>query len=82
MIWSVFKIGVRIDKNKRIGEKSINNYGFVMTIIDYIDCNNVTIQFEDGEIVENIYYYKKSRELEIFSNSLHLSLHIIHCIIQ
>ena len=57
MIWSVFKIGVRIDKNKRIGEKSINNYGFVMTIIDYIDCNNVTIQFEDGEIVENIYYY-------------------------
>ena len=47
----------RIDKNERIGEKRINSNGFIMTLIDYIDCNNVTIQFEDGEIVYNKYYY-------------------------
>ena len=47
----------RVDKNKRVGERRVNSNGFIMTLIDYIDCNNVTVQFEDGEIVYNKYYH-------------------------
>ena len=47
----------RVDKNERVGERRVNSNGFIMTLIDYIDCNNVTVQFEDGEIVYNKYYH-------------------------
>lgn len=43
-----------MNKNKRIGETVIHkSTGMVMTIIDYIDNHNITIQFEDGTIVEH-----------------------------
>ena len=44
-------------KNKRIGETVIHkSTGMVMTIIDYIDTHNITIQFEDGTIVTHKCY--------------------------
>ena len=40
----------------RIGEIKINNQGLKMTIINYRDCNDIDVQFEDGTIVENRAY--------------------------
>lgn len=46
-----------MNKNKRIGETVIHkSTGMVMTIIDYIDNHNITIQFEDGTTVEHKEY--------------------------
>lgn len=42
--------------NNRVGEENINNKGFKMTIINYINNNNIDIQFEDGTIVYNKKY--------------------------
>lgn len=38
----------------RLGETNINKYGRKMKIIEYIDINNITVEFEDG-------YKKKAR---------------------
>ena len=47
--------------NKRIGEVNTNTQGKQMKIIEYNDYNNITVEFEDGRIVENVkYYYFKS----------------------
>ena len=45
-----------VKKIDRIGEKNFNNKGFLMTIINYINNNNIDIQFEDGTIVYNKKY--------------------------
>lgn len=38
-----------IPRTARIGEEKLNNQGCLMKIIDYKDCHNVTIQFQDEE---------------------------------
>ncbi|WP_063602053.1 hypothetical protein [Clostridium coskatii] len=40
---------------ERLGETRINNMGSVMTIIDYKNYNNVTVEFENGYITKTIY---------------------------
>lgn len=40
----------------RVGETYINNYGNRYTIIEYINCNNITIKFENGYIKSNLSY--------------------------
>lgn len=42
--------------NNRVGEENINNKGFKMIIINYINNNHIDIQFEDGTIVYNKKY--------------------------
>ena len=44
-------------ENNRVGEVNTNIQGKQMKIIEYKDCNNVTVQFEDGKIVKNVKYY-------------------------
>lgn len=54
-----FKIGSIKDKteyNKRLGEVNKNNQGYNMKIIEYNSSINITVQFEDGTIVENKTY--------------------------
>ena len=46
-----FKRGCIRNVNNRVGETSISKDGDKMTIIEYRNCNEVTIQFEDGVIV-------------------------------
>ncbi len=41
-------------KNKYIGLTKMMNCGLQATVIDYKDCKNVTIQFEDGVIKEGV----------------------------
>ena len=50
-------------KRKRVGETNIITNGQTMTIIEYRDCNNIDIQFEDGTIVRNKSYgnFKKGK---------------------
>ena len=43
-------------KIDRTGETRINNQGLKMTIIEYINYNDITVQFEDGTIVEHRKY--------------------------
>jgi len=40
----------------RTGEKHITNQGYLIKIIEYVGCNNCTIQFENGLILKNQYY--------------------------
>jgi len=40
----------------RTGIKINTNQGYLVEIIDYIDCNNCTVQFPEGNIVYNIPY--------------------------
>lgn len=47
--------GVRKPLN-RIGEMHISNEGETMTIIEYISPKNITIKFDDGTIVKNLYF--------------------------
>lgn len=41
---------------KRLNETKINNQGLLMKIIDYRNCTDLDIQFEDGTIVKNRAY--------------------------
>ncbi|MBQ8193552.1 MAG: hypothetical protein IJZ46_05735 [Bacilli bacterium] len=41
-------------KNK-IGEKSTTKLGMNMSIIQYYNCNNISVQFDDGTIVNTTY---------------------------
>lgn len=51
------KIGKRLCADKiRIGETSVASNGMKITIVKYINYNNITVQFEDGAICENISY--------------------------
>lgn len=43
--------------NKRIGETSIASNGQKMTIIEYRNCYDIAVQFEDGTIVKHKSYY-------------------------
>lgn len=45
-----------MEMKNRTGEVSINSKGEKMTIVDYIDSNNITIKFDDGTIVKNKKY--------------------------
>lgn len=36
-----------------IGETSLSNHGETMTIIEYYNCGNITVQFEDGTIIKH-----------------------------
>lgn len=40
----------------RVGEKHLNNQGCEFEIIEYFNCNNCTVQFEDGYISKNVHY--------------------------
>ena len=44
------------DSNIRINEININNQGLAMKIIAYKNATNISVQFEDGTIVENRSY--------------------------
>src|SRR6478609_1496252 len=46
-----------IPRTERIGEKSVNNQGSEMILIDYINYNNCTIKFPNGVIREKVNYY-------------------------
>lgn len=43
-------------QQKRIGEKNISTNNGEITIIEYFDSNNITVQFEDGTIRKNTTY--------------------------
>ena len=43
----------------RIGEENINNQGLKMIIIEYRNCNNIDVQFEDGYIKTTRYSHFK-----------------------
>ncbi len=43
-------------KNKRVGETKLANNGQKMTITEYYGCNDITIRFEDGTVVEHKQY--------------------------
>lgn len=47
----------------RTGETNVNNQGLTMTIVEYKTCKDITVQFEDGTIVEYRKYndFKKGR---------------------
>ena len=45
-----------MNKNDRVGETKIMNCGMNATIIEYINSNNITIQFEDDTVVKNKTY--------------------------
>lgn len=40
---------------ERLGETRINTMGSKMTIIDYKNCDNITVEFENGYITKTIY---------------------------
>lgn len=40
----------------RVGEVNINNQGLKMTIIEYINSKDISVQFEDGIIVKHKRY--------------------------
>ena len=42
---------------KRKAETFISNRGELIYIIEYIDCNNCTVQFEDGTVLYERKYY-------------------------
>ena len=44
------------NKNSHIGESIKASNGQIMTIIDWIRCNNITVKFEDGTVVNNVQY--------------------------
>ena len=48
----------RINNNKElhIGETNINNQNLEMKIIEYRNCTDIDVQFEDGVIVQHQYY--------------------------
>ena len=46
----------------RTGEVNINNQGLKMTIIEYINSKDISVQFEDGIIV-------KHKRYELFKDS-------------
>ena len=48
-------------KDFRLGEQKLSNEGFLLTITDYVDANNITVQFEDGTVISNA-KYKSFRE--------------------
>lgn len=37
-----------INKKERIGKENINGQGYIMKVVDYIDCSNVIIEFQDN----------------------------------
>lgn len=44
-------------EKEKVGQKIMMNCGMYATIIEYINSENVSIQFEDGTIRKNISYY-------------------------
>lgn len=49
----------------RIGEESINNQGEPMKIIEYIDCDNITVMFKESKtIVKSTYAHFKNGEIK------------------
>jgi hypothetical protein len=62
--YSNFKIGnvykpshrAYLIKQSKLGETSVSIDGEPIKIIDYIDYNNITVEFEDGSIRENVQY--------------------------
>lgn len=70
-------------KEFRKGETVISNCGMKMTIIDYIDSLNLTIQFEDGTIVKGVRYsrFKKGevgKPNDRHSNNFHTRINEIN----
>lgn len=51
------KVKRRTNSIDRTGEKHITNEGFLIEIIECVNSKNITVRFEDGEIVKNKYYY-------------------------
>lgn len=42
--------------NKRVGEKSMSSCGIGMTIIAYRSAKDIDVKFEDGTVVQNVWY--------------------------
>ena len=53
------KVKKRTNFIDRTGEKHITNEGFLIEIIECINSKNITVRFEDGEVVKNKYYYDR-----------------------
>ena len=51
------KSGKALPKTDHIGETLMMNCGLNATITEYINANNMTVQFETGEIRENVRYW-------------------------
>ncbi len=69
--YSNFRKGTIKNWGKRVGEKTYNNQGLLMTIITYRRSDDIDVQFEDGFIVRNVTYQNfklkniKNRNYEI-----------------
>ena len=46
------KVKRRTNSIDRTGEKHITNEGFLIEIIECVNSKNITVRFEDGEIVK------------------------------
>lgn len=53
-----------MQKINRVGEQRINNYGSLMTIVEYDNCDNITVEYEDGYKVKTTYGNFKKGEMK------------------
>lgn len=53
-----------MQKTSRIGEKKINTYSSLMTIIEYKDCNNIIVEFENGYKVKSRYNHFQNGKIK------------------
>ena len=62
----------------RVGEKFITNEGYEVEIIEYFDCNNVTLKLKDNNVLTNIRFsaIKKGQ----VKNPYHKSVYGVGCI--
>lgn len=65
--------------NNRVGETTINNQGFKMTILNYRKNNDIDVVFEDGYISMNKSYYSFLKGSIKNSNSKRLRTNRIGC---
>lgn len=47
----------------RIGEQNLNNKGYLMTIVEYVNNNNIIVKFKNGETVKSRYSRFKSGQI-------------------
>lgn len=54
--------------NNRLGEENINKQGLHMKIIKYENSHNISVKFDDGTILEHVYYYNFKNGITINPN--------------
>lgn len=64
-----------VKKEERLGEVHLSNEGYKMTVVEYINNEDCTVQFENGVLVKHKEYSKILKGQ--ISNPLHLSVHEI-----